>query len=376
MFIESELTWTIAISPCHMKSGLHIQRALLQKLLADFDKVKVSESHGYFICVTTVEEIGEGRLWEGKGYLAYKVRFRCLTFKPQKGEIGFAVVTGEFQEKGVMCSFGPIEQAFLSWKYLKDQFELVAGKDREPAHYLGKDGSVIKTGSVIRAEIVDYKYHSGSCEFTSVCKLKGIEKRAWEDKSIPQTQPGGGDWGAQLGAEGNECGWGTTSVANGKEAGGWGGDNDNGGGADWGVPLPQENGGWGASAGGNNPTNGAWGDSPAKLNDGFGDVPGQKGNGGGGWGSSPPKKSGTDGGWGGDTAVETTDVWDSAPKTGATASPGGWESSHAKKTKTGANDAAETEKKSFENDGWGDTAPGSGAWETVAAEDTGGGWGD
>ncbi|KAL2643921.1 hypothetical protein R1flu_011508 [Riccia fluitans] len=340
MYIESELSWTIAVSPSHMKSGLHIQRALLRKLLADFDKVECTESHGYFICVTTLEEICEGKMWESKGYLAHKVRFRCLTFKPQKGEIGFAVVTGECLQKGVICSFGPIEGVFLPWINLKDQFEFIAAKEREPAHFLGKDGSILKTGSVIRVEIRGVKYDPASRGFTTVCKLVGVEKRVWEDTSKPQTPPGGGaEWGADPAPNGSASGWGTTSDANGKTTGGWGADDDNEGGGDWGAPLPTGNGGWGADT---NTSKGAWGSNPAETNEGVGDVPGQEVKDGGSWGASPPKNGGMGGGWGANTATEMTDAWGDHPSQASgpiseqeNANAGGWESSPAKKNKTG-----------------------------------------
>ncbi|KAL2608568.1 hypothetical protein R1flu_027141 [Riccia fluitans] len=187
MFVESELTWMITISACHLKSDFHIQRALLTKLLADFDKVKCSERHGYYICVTTIEEIGTGKMCESKGWISYNVRFRCLTYKPHQYEIGFAVVTRECHEKGALCSFGPMEDVFLPFRNLRDRFELIPAKEKIQAHFQAKDGSVIKNGSVLRVQIINVRYDSRSCEFEAICVLKEVDRRTWENTTKPQT---------------------------------------------------------------------------------------------------------------------------------------------------------------------------------------------
>ncbi|BBN02944.1 hypothetical protein MPTK1_2g19500 [Marchantia polymorpha subsp. ruderalis] len=429
MFVESELTWTIAVKPCDLKSGLHIQRALLRKLLADFNKLKCSEKHGYYICVTTLEDISEGKIWEGKGCVAYKVRFRCLTYKPQKHEKVFAVVTGELQEKGAMCSFGPIENMFLSTKLMKDQYTFVGASESKPVHFKGKDGSIIESGSVLRVEILGVKFNSLTRAFDTVCSVSGdylgVDGRTWEDKSTPATA----NWGA--------------NDPNGAEAGAWGSDtpaeNDAGG---WGASPVRESGGWGAAPAEKSKNGGGWDTASAKTTSGWDDASPKKADKGGSWGVDPANESA--GGWDSPPIKKTNDcgTWDATPATVGNwgASPGknynsvapgnensgrwdatpaeksnggagwgsatlgkkdvgskntakskangnwetaseksgGWGSSPTKKSKSGGWDSSPVEKESTDMGSWGDppTKSSVGVWDSVEVGNTGGGWGD
>ncbi|KAL3676542.1 hypothetical protein R1sor_026490 [Riccia sorocarpa] len=189
MFIESELTWRVFIGSCSLKSDLDIQDALLIQLREDFNEVRCSESHGYHICVSTIEEISEEKAWDSKEWTAYSVRFRCLTYKPVKHETGSAVVTVLNKETGAICSLGPMDMVFVPFRYFGDQYEFIPGKESIPARFQGNDGTVIEADSVLRVQIVDVEYNPMFCEYEVICMLKGIEQRTWEH--TPKAQPDG-----------------------------------------------------------------------------------------------------------------------------------------------------------------------------------------
>ncbi|KAL3676556.1 hypothetical protein R1sor_026504 [Riccia sorocarpa] len=189
MFIESELTWRVFIGSCSLKSDIDIQDALLIKLREDFDEVRCSESHGYHICVTTIEEISEEKAWDSNEWTAYSVRFRCLTYKPVKDETGPAVVTVLNKETGAICSLGPMDMVFVPFRYYRDEYEFIPGKESIPDRFQGNDGTVIEAGSVLRVQIVDVEYNPMFCEYEAICMLKGTEQRTSEH--TPKPQPDG-----------------------------------------------------------------------------------------------------------------------------------------------------------------------------------------
>ncbi|CAM6130034.1 unnamed protein product [Calypogeia fissa] len=155
MFAEVEFEWTVLVEPDAMKSGAHIQRAVILALLKDFNDKKCTPQHGYHVAITTLESIGEGRLWELRACAAFPVRFRCIVFNVFKSEHVVAVVT-EALSNGIMSRCGCIDQLFISSKYLKDYEVLSTDVDglKVTMWRNSVDGKSIKKGDVIRVKIL------------------------------------------------------------------------------------------------------------------------------------------------------------------------------------------------------------------------------
>ncbi|CAM6114217.1 unnamed protein product [Calypogeia fissa] len=167
MFIESEFSWTITVLPHQFKN---IQKALIRNLLRRFDNTKCTEEHGYFVAVTWIDNVGEGTIREGKGYLTFSVSFRGLTFKPLLGEIVYGTVS-RVTEKAVKANFGPGEFAVVNNDGENNMGEFEYTK--EEGLWKHKDGATqIEEGSSIRAKIVNIQWFQHLNGFRISCSLK------------------------------------------------------------------------------------------------------------------------------------------------------------------------------------------------------------
>lgn len=52
-----------------------------------------SGRHGFVVAVTGIEDIGKGLILDGTGSVTFPVKYRCVVFRPFKGEVLEAVVT-------------------------------------------------------------------------------------------------------------------------------------------------------------------------------------------------------------------------------------------------------------------------------------------
>ncbi|KAL5712355.1 hypothetical protein ACHQM5_014541 [Ranunculus cassubicifolius] len=113
MFLKVELPWNILIPPENLDAkGLLLQRAILLRLLDEFARRKGTKEHGYFIAVTTLKNIGEGKVRSDCGSILFPVTFNCVTFKPFKGEVLRGVVKQVLQS-GIFLTAGPVETVFI-----------------------------------------------------------------------------------------------------------------------------------------------------------------------------------------------------------------------------------------------------------------------
>jgi DNA-directed RNA polymerase II subunit RPB7 len=49
--------------------------------------------YGFVIAVTTIDNIGDGLIQPGRGFVVYPVKYKAIVFRPFKGEVLDAVVT-------------------------------------------------------------------------------------------------------------------------------------------------------------------------------------------------------------------------------------------------------------------------------------------
>ncbi|TMW93315.1 hypothetical protein EJD97_011881, partial [Solanum chilense] len=101
MFLKSELSWDVIIHAEKLDvEGVMLQKAILIRLMDDFAAKKASKDLGYFMAVTTLDKIGEGKVQKHTGDVLFPVEFSCITFKIFRGEILEGVVY-EIKKHGV-----------------------------------------------------------------------------------------------------------------------------------------------------------------------------------------------------------------------------------------------------------------------------------
>ncbi|RRT82500.1 hypothetical protein B296_00013153 [Ensete ventricosum] len=93
----------------------------------DIANRKASKEHGYYVAVTTLNSIGEGKVRELSGDVLFPVIFSCITQKPAKGEILVGTVD-KILKQGVFLKSGPISSIFLSEKMMRD-YKYVGGEN-------------------------------------------------------------------------------------------------------------------------------------------------------------------------------------------------------------------------------------------------------
>lgn len=93
MFYEVELRRLVVVEPHELGGSLHTERAMLRRLLNDVETDQGSEEHGYFVAVTTLEAVSEGKVRSATGSVLFSVNFKCIVFRLIKNEVVEAVVT-------------------------------------------------------------------------------------------------------------------------------------------------------------------------------------------------------------------------------------------------------------------------------------------
>lgn len=169
MYLKSQLSWNVIIPAENLDvEGLMLQKAICIRLLEDFSSKKASKNLGYFMAVTTLEKIGEGRVREHTGDVLFPVEFSCVTFKIFRGEILEGVVD-KILKHGVFLRCGPTDKVYLSHQKMVD-YKYVPG---ENPIFMNEKMSRIEKDTVVRFIVVGARYVEAEKEFQAVVSLEG-----------------------------------------------------------------------------------------------------------------------------------------------------------------------------------------------------------
>lgn len=170
MFLKVQLTWNVVIPAENLDvKGLMLQKAIIIRLLDDFSSKKATKDLGYFVILTNLDKIGEGKVREHTGDVLFPVSFSCITFKIYRGEVIEGVVH-KILKHGVFLRCGPIENLYLSNQKMKD-YKYVAAEN--PLFMNDKTGSRIEKDVTLRCMVIGVKYLEAEKEFQAVVGLDG-----------------------------------------------------------------------------------------------------------------------------------------------------------------------------------------------------------
>ena len=93
MFFEVEMRRMVVVEPRELGDAMHTKRAMIRRLLTDVDAERCNEEHGYFVAVTTLDDVSEGKVRTSTGAVVFWVSFKCIVFKPIRNEVIDAEVT-------------------------------------------------------------------------------------------------------------------------------------------------------------------------------------------------------------------------------------------------------------------------------------------
>ncbi|KAJ6911161.1 hypothetical protein NC652_021713 [Populus alba x Populus x berolinensis] len=169
MFLKVQLPWNVIIPAENLDAkGLMLQRSIVVRLLDDFAKKRATKDLGYYLAVSTLESIGEGKVRQHTGDVLFPVVFSGITFKIFRGEILDGIVH-KVLKHGVLLRCGPIENIYLSCMKMPD-YRYVPG---ENPVFLNEKTSKIEKDVVVRFVVLGTKWLEAEREFQALVSLEG-----------------------------------------------------------------------------------------------------------------------------------------------------------------------------------------------------------
>ncbi|KAK1324436.1 hypothetical protein QJS10_CPA01g01516 [Acorus calamus] len=169
MFLEVEISGNVFLPPSELdKQGLILHRSIIFHLLEDIARKKATQDHGYFVAVTTLNQVNNGRIREDEGNVRFPVTYNCITFKPFKGEILEGNVK-QIMKHGVFMSCGPVDTVFIAAQKMED-YQYVAG---DSPMFISQRRPKIEIGSIIRFMVLGTKWVETERAFQVLGSLSG-----------------------------------------------------------------------------------------------------------------------------------------------------------------------------------------------------------
>lgn len=169
MFLKVKLPWNVIIPAENLDAkGLMLQKSIVLRLLEDFAHKKATKDLGYYLAVTTLESIGDGKIRQSTGEVLFPVVFSGITFKIYRGEILEGIVH-KVLKHGVFLRCGPIENVYLSNAKMAD-YKYVQG---ENPVFLNDKHSKIEKDVVVRFIVIGTKWLEAEREFQALVSLEG-----------------------------------------------------------------------------------------------------------------------------------------------------------------------------------------------------------
>lgn len=123
---------------------------VVKELLRDKLEGRIDKTLGSIIAVTSVLEIGEGKILAGDGAVYYDITFEAVTFKPELQEIVEGKVV-EVVEFGAFIGLGPLD-GLLHVSQIADDY---ISYDEKNSRLVGKEtNKAIAEGDKVRARVV------------------------------------------------------------------------------------------------------------------------------------------------------------------------------------------------------------------------------
>lgn len=169
MFLKVELPWNVVIPAENLDvKGLMLQKEITIRLLDEFATKRATKDLGYFLAVTSLDKIGEGKVRQHKGDVMFPVVFSGITFKLLRGEILEGVVYRVLKH-GVLLKCGPVENVYLSSLKMPD-YKHMPG---ESPCFMNDKSSKIAKDVVIRFIVIGTKWMEADREFQALVSLDG-----------------------------------------------------------------------------------------------------------------------------------------------------------------------------------------------------------
>ena len=143
-----EMERVVTVDPKDFGPGL--RKTLHRKLNSEVEGT-CSGKHGYISIVTNIVDAGMGRLQIGSGKATFMVKYKCLTFRPFKGDVLDCVVS-QINKMGFFADAGPFT-VFVSSNLIPEDYQFVSGGEG-PSFVSGEEDIKIERNCEVRVRIV------------------------------------------------------------------------------------------------------------------------------------------------------------------------------------------------------------------------------
>lgn len=170
MFFEVEMRRMVVVEPRELGDAVHTKRAMIRRLLTDVDAERCNEEHGYFVAVTTLDDVSEGKVRTSTGAVVFWVSFKCIVFKPIRNEVIDAEVT-DVMHGGFWAACGPA-RIFIQRRQM-DGFEFREGPSMEYNKWADTGGIPVAPKSLVRLRVVGVRWDPKERTIMTIGSLNG-----------------------------------------------------------------------------------------------------------------------------------------------------------------------------------------------------------
>nr|XP_033514949.1 DNA-directed RNA polymerase V subunit 7-like isoform X1 [Nicotiana tomentosiformis] len=181
MLCDFELLFNILVPNIDIKESGEVPGSVVIKhLLYYITRVRVTEDCGYFLRITKVKSIGNGKMYQktidsGKltysiKYIVFPVTFCVRSFLPKTGEVLVGIVYKVFSH-GVILKCGPMQFVYLTVRKMPN-YNYVSG---ENPFFLCDDHSRIENEVAVRFVVFAVRWNNGAVarDFNILASIEG-----------------------------------------------------------------------------------------------------------------------------------------------------------------------------------------------------------
>ncbi len=156
------------------KLGNNVKNALKSAISEQLEGV-INSRLGTILCVTDIENIGEGRIQPNDAGVYYNCEFKILAYKPENHEIvqGEVIDNTEF---GCFIRMGPMD-GLVHISQIMDDF---VSFDEKNSIFLGKETKrTLKEGDLVRARVISISFGRTENKIGLTMRQKGLGTLSW-----------------------------------------------------------------------------------------------------------------------------------------------------------------------------------------------------
>lgn len=146
--------------------------SVVTNLLKQLTIYKALEEFGYFLGVTKLKAIGNGRKHESTKYIDFLVAFNCRTLLPMKGEVMTGIVH-TISRFGVFLKSGPMKIVYLSTRKMPNYYFVDDENGKGKPLFLSNDFSRIEMGVVVQFVVLATRWSQRTRDISVLASIEG-----------------------------------------------------------------------------------------------------------------------------------------------------------------------------------------------------------